>query len=96
MMLYVNTHAALEQMRQKAEDEETRGPRVSNLRMHEHRCQQSRNRAGNPAFLYFCQNVPHFWLYFEIKKISENRNNFSCTETFCAKKLCKNVSNSIT
>ena len=34
MMLYVNTHAALEQMRKKAEDEETRGPRVRNLRTH--------------------------------------------------------------
>ena len=29
MVLYVNTHAALEQMRKKAEMEETRGPRVS-------------------------------------------------------------------
>ena len=51
-----------------------------------HRCQPSRNRAGNPAF----------WLYFEITKIAENSNNFSCTETFCSKKLLENVSDSIT
>ena len=49
-----------------------------------HRCQPSRNRAGNPAFglfpafPHFCENVPHFWLYFETIKIDENRNNFSC------------------
>ena len=49
-----------------------------------------------PAFPHFCENVPHFWLYFEITKIAENRNNFSCTETFCSKKLCENVNNSIT
>ena len=49
-----------------------------------------------PAFPHFCQNVPHFWLYFEIKKIAENRNHFSSTETFCSKKLCENVSDSIT
>ena len=30
-----------------------------------------------PAFPHFCQNVPHFWLFFEITKITENRNNFS-------------------
>ena len=36
-----------------------------------HRCQPSRNRAGNPhfdvfpAFPYFSENVPHFWLYVE-------------------------------
>ena len=48
-----------------------------------------------PAFLHFCQNVPHFWLYFETK-IAENRNNFSCTETFCPKKLCENVSAGVT
>ena len=24
-----------------------------------------------PAFPHFCQNVPHFWLYFEIIKIAE-------------------------
>ena len=28
MTMYVNTHAALEQMRQKAEEDFTRGPRV--------------------------------------------------------------------
>ena len=49
-----------------------------------------------PAFLHFRKNVPHFWLYFEITKIAENRNNFSCTETFCSKKLCENVSDSVT
>ena len=47
-----------------------------------------------PAFPHFCQNVPHFWLYFEITNIAENRNNFSCTETFCSKKLCENVRDS--
>ena len=29
MQLYVNLHAALEQLRRKADDEDTRGPRVS-------------------------------------------------------------------
>lgn len=29
MVIYVNTHAALEQMRQKAEEDGTRGPTVS-------------------------------------------------------------------
>ena len=42
-----------------------------------------------PAFPHFCQNVPHFWLYFEITKIAENRNNISCT-------LCENVGDSVT
>lgn len=28
MVMYVNTHAAMEQMREKAEAENTRGPRV--------------------------------------------------------------------
>ena len=40
-----------------------------------------------PAFPHFCENVPHFWLYFEITKIDENRNKFSCTEIFCSKQL---------
>ena len=31
MRIYVNTHAALEQMREKAEAESTRGPRVSGV-----------------------------------------------------------------
>ena len=44
-----------------------------------------------PAFPHFCENVPHFWLYFEITKISENRNNFTRTDTFCSKKLKKNT-----
>lgn len=30
MVMYINTHAALEQMREKAESDNTRGPRVSN------------------------------------------------------------------
>lgn len=29
MVMYINTHAALEQMREKAESDNTRGPRVS-------------------------------------------------------------------
>ena len=37
-----------------------------------------------------------FWLYFEIKKIAENRNHFSCMETFCSKKLCENGNDSVT
>ena len=37
-----------------------------------------------PAFPHFCENVPHFWLYFETTKIAENRNNVSCLETFCS------------
>ena len=41
-----------------------------------------------PAFPHFCENV---LLYFEITKIAENRNNCSCTETFCLKKLYNNV-----
>ena len=45
-----------------------------------------------PAFPHFCENVPHFWLYFEITKIAENRNNFPCTETFC----CENGNDSVT
>ena len=42
-----------------------------------------------PAFPHFCENVPHFWLYFEITKIAKNRNNLSCTETFCSKTFAK-------
>ena len=42
-----------------------------------------------PAFPHFCENVPHFWLYFEITKIAKNRNNLSCTETFCSKSSAK-------
>ena len=30
MVMYINTHAALEQMREKAESDNTRGPRVGN------------------------------------------------------------------
>ena len=48
------------------------------------------------AFPHFRQNVPHFWLYFEITQIVENLNNVSCAETFCPKKLCRNVSDSVT
>ena len=32
MVIYINTHAAVEQMREKAEKEVTRGPRVSILK----------------------------------------------------------------
>ena len=51
----------------------------------------------NPAFIlhYF----PHSRIFyfatpcrisgFISKKIAENRNNFSCTDTFCSKKLCE-------
>ncbi len=42
-----------------------------------------------PAFPHFFQNVPHFWLYFEVTEIAENGNNFSCTETFCSKKALR-------
>ena len=47
-------------------------------------------------FPHFCENVLHFWLYFEITKIYENRYNFSCTETFCSKKLYENGNDSVT
>ena len=46
-------------------------------------------------FLRFCENVPHFWVYFEITKIAENGNNFSCIETFCSKKVCENINDSV-
>ena len=49
-----------------------------------------------PAFPHFCENVPHFWLYFETPTIYENRNKFSCTETFCSKKLYENANDSVT
>ena len=49
-----------------------------------------------PAFPHFCQNIPHLWPYFENTQIAENRNTFSCTETFCSKKLYENVSDSVT
>ena len=48
-----------------------------------------------PASPHFRENVLHFWFYFE-KKIAESRNNFRCTDTFCSKKLCENVNDSIT
>ena len=48
-----------------------------------------------PAFQHFCENVPHFWLYFEITKIAENRN-IHCTETLCSKDLCENGNDSVT
>ena len=51
-----------------------------------HRCQPSRNRAGNPAFLLisripaFFRERPTFLVLFRNnKKNSENRNKFSCT-----------------
>ena len=34
-----------------------------------------------PAFL---SERPAFLAFFELTKIAENRNNFSCTETFCS------------
>ena len=49
-----------------------------------------------PALPHFCENVLHFWLYFEISKNDENCTNNSCTETFCTKNLCKNVNDSVT
>ena len=49
-----------------------------------------------PAFPHFFQIVPHFWLYFEVTKIAENSNTFSCTETLCSKKVYENVSDSVT
>lgn len=36
MLLYLNTHAALEQMRQQAERDNERGPRVSPAKMYTH------------------------------------------------------------
>ena len=52
-----------------------------------------------PALPHFCEDVPHFWLYFELTKIAENRNTFSCMYVcmfFCSKKLCENVKDSVT
>ena len=46
------------------------------------------------------REMPHFGLfpafYFEITKIAENCTNVSCTDTFCSKKLCENVNDSVT
>ena len=56
-----------------------------------HRCQPSRNRAGTLAFWIipripaFLPQRPAFLALFRNKKIAENRNNLSCTETFCSK-----------
>ena len=49
-----------------------------------------------PAFPHFCENVPNVWLYFEITKIAENRNNVSSMKIFSSKKLCENVNDSVT
>ena len=62
-----------------------------------HRCQPSRNRAGNPAFCllsripaFFCENVLHFWLYFNKIRFAEDRDNCPrpedslCTENHTA------------
>ena len=46
-----------------------------------------------PAFL---RESPAFRALFRNKKIDENRNNFSSTETFCLKKLSENVNDSVT
>ena len=46
-------------------------------------------------FPQFCGNVPHFWLYFEITKNGENRNNVRYMDAFCSKKLCENVNDSV-
>ena len=64
-----------------------------------HRCQPSRNRAGNPAivreiphfylfpaFPHFSEDVPHFLLYFE-RKIPENRDNSLHRKDF----VCVNI-----
>ena len=49
----------------------------------------------NPAFWIsshipaFLRDRAAFLALLGNKKIAENRNNFSCTETFCSKKLCE-------
>ena len=47
-----------------------------------------------PAFLR--ERRAHFWLYFEKTKITEDRNHFHCTETFCSKELRENGNDSVT
>ena len=64
-----------------------------------HRCQPSRNHAGNPAFWrisrIFARTSCISGFISKFKK-SLKSNNFSCMETFCSKKICKNVSDSVT
>ena len=78
---------------------------ISNIRLTEtedaqqrvsiHRCQPSRNDAGNPAIWLisripaFLRERPAFLAYFEISKIAENGTNLSCTETVCSKSSAK-------
>ena len=64
-----------------------------------YRCQPSRNRAGNPAF-WLISRIPAF-LRERLAFLALFRNTaihykFSCTETFCSKKLYENVMDSIT
>ena len=47
-------------------------------------------------FPAFFPERPAFLALFRINKINENRTNFTCPETFCSKKLCGNVSDSVT
>ena len=66
----------------------------------DHRCETVPQLCGKSRILayfpHFRQNIPHFWVYYEITKIAENRNKFSCTETFCSKKLCENLNDTVT
>ena len=53
-------------------------------------CQPFRNRAGNPAFWLISR------IFARTSRITKIAISLSCTETFCSKKLCENVSVSVT
>ena len=42
-----------------------------------------------PAFPHFCENVPHFWLYFETTKIAQNRNIFLAVRKHFVRKVLR-------
>ena len=75
-----------------------RGSLLQSKHEHTHRCQPSRNRAGNPIVLLISR-IPAFLrerpAFLAIFRSNKNRNNFSCMETFCSKKLCENVNDSV-
>ena len=54
---------------------------------------------GNPSFWLICR-IPSFSpehpAFLALFRNNKNRNNFSCTESFCSNKLCENVSDSVT
>ena len=42
-----------------------------------------------PAFPHFCENIPHFWLYFEMTKIDENKVIYTVGDILFEKALRK-------